>query len=224
MKKSFLSTLLKSAVVALVIPFALSAQANEALKDINKMKTIKITENKEYNVIPNPIATSSGEKIEVREFFWYGCGHCYSFEPDIIRWQNNMPSDANYIATPAPLGGWEIHARLYYALAAINKIDEMHAKIFHAIHEEGNRLSNEGDIAKFLTDNNIDAELVIATMDSFAVNSQITNAYNDFKAAGLTGVPSIVVNGKYVTSPSHAGSNDRAIDVINALVKKSVNE
>lgn len=224
MKKSFLSTFIKSAFVAVIIPFAFSAQANEALKDINNMKTISISEGKDYTVIANPINTTSGDKIEVREFFWYGCGHCYSFEPDLIRWQNNMPADANYIPTPAPLGGWEIHARLYYALAALNKIDETHAKIFDAIHKDGNRLSNEASITDFLNANGIDAELVIATMDSFAVSSQITNAYNAFKDAQLNGVPSIVVNGKYVTSPSQAGSNARTIDVINALVKKSVNE
>jgi len=165
--------------------------------------------------------TSTGDKIEVLEFFWYGCPHCYSFEPYLNAWKKSLPSNVEFIRVPAIFrADWEIQARAYYALSNMGVIEDVHEKIFSAIHKDKQRLDKKERIVDFLVKNGIDRKKFLEEYDSFAVDGMVRKAKKKIKAYQIQGVPSVAVNGKYVTSGSMAGSYDNMINIINYLIKK----
>ena len=165
--------------------------------------------------------TDSGNKIEVLEFFWYGCPHCYSFEPNLVAWKKTKPANVEFIRVPAIFRpDWEVQARTYYALENMGAIEDLHGKIFAAIHKDKKRLNKKELLVDFVERNGVDREKFLAEYSSFAVDGKVRKAKKKLKPYQIQGVPSIAVNGKYLTSGSMAGSYDNMIKIINHLVEK----
>jgi len=165
--------------------------------------------------------TSSGEKVVVEEFFWYGCPHCSTFEPYLKSWDKTKPANVELARVPAIFRPeWEVQARAYYALSNMGKIDDLHEKIFTAIHKNKKRLDKKESLIDFIVENGVDRKKLMEEYNSFAVDGMVRKAKKKIKAYQIQGVPSVVVNGKYLTSGSMAGSYDNMIKITNYLIAK----
>lgn len=174
----------------------------------------------EYKVLPEQ-ATDSGDKIEVLEFFWYGCPHCYTFEPYINAWKKSKPANVEFSRVPAIFRpDWEVQARTYYALSNMGVIESMHEKIFAAIHKDKKRLDKKEALTDFIVKNGVDRKKFEAEYNSFSVDSMVRKAKKLQTAYKIEGVPSIAVNGKYLTSGSMSGSYQNMVNILDYLVKK----
>ena len=179
-------------------------------------------EGKHYKLIDQP-RTIDSDKIEVLEFFWYGCPHCYSFEPYISKWRQSKPDNIEFVRVPAtfqPL--WTLHARAYYALQLLGVGEEIHPKFFSEIHNNKppNYMKTFDALTVFVQQYGVERADFIDAMNSFSVESNVrkaTKLVTDYK---LSGVPAIAVNGKYLVSASMAGSYDNMIKIMNYLIEK----
>ena len=177
---------------------------------------------KHYLEISPPQPQMRGDdKIEVIEFFWYGCPHCYQFHPVIEKWKKSIADDVRFIPVPASLNpGWQNHARAYFAAEQLGVLDKIHDPLFKEIHENKRRLVKRGDLADFAAKQGIDKKKFLSTMKSFGVENALLQSQQMSRAMKITGVPAVVVGGKYLTSGAMAGSYPRVIKVINQLVEK----
>ncbi len=174
-----------------------------------------------YDVITPRTWTADSSKIEVAEFFWYGCGHCYNFEPMIQQWKKNMPDDVSFRGIPAIWRkGMDLHAKAFYTAEALGVLDKMHLVIFQAMNVDRKRLSSKAEIEALFTANGVDAEKFSKTFDSFGIDSQVRKAEAQGKSAGLTGTPALMVNGKYYVSGRKAGGQAEMLKVVDFLVAK----
>ncbi|MDH5184167.1 MAG: DsbA family protein [Gammaproteobacteria bacterium] len=165
--------------------------------------------------------TSSGGKIEVVEMFWYGCPHCYNFEPHIKQWKKSLPKDVSFIRVPAIFNDkWALHARAYYTAEALGVLEKIHQPLFDAMHKKNQRLDNQGKLAEFFSKHGISKDKFNSTFHSFAVNSKVNWAKHLTTAYKIDGVPTMIVQGKYRTSASLAGGHKEVIEVVNDLVAK----
>jgi len=178
------------------------------------------TEGVNYKKI-TPQPTDTGSKIEVLEFFWYGCPHCYAFEPYINAWKKTKPANVEFVRVPAIFRpDWEVQARAYYALSNMGVVEELHEKIFNAIHKNRKRLNKKNLITDFVVENGVDRKKFEAEYSSFSVDSMVRKAKKKQTAYKIQGVPSVAVNGKYLTSGSMSGSYENLIKIIDYLVAK----
>lgn len=178
------------------------------------------TEGVEYKKL-TPQPTDTGDKIEVLEFFWYGCPHCYSFEPYINAWKKTKPANVEFVRIPAIFRpDWEVQARAYYALSNMGVIEDMHGKIFTAIHKDKKRLNKKELLTDFVVKNGVDRKKFEEEYNSFAVDSMVRKAKKKQAAYKIQGVPSVAVNGKYLTSGSMSGSYDNLIKIVDYLIEK----
>ena len=168
-------------------------------------------------------ATETGDKIEVLEFFWYGCPHCYSFEPYIKAWKKTKPANVVFKRVPAIFRpDWEVQARAYYALSNMGVIEAQHGKIFEALNKKKSRLklNTKELITDFVVKNGVDEKKFLAEYSSFAVDSMVRKAKKKQAGYQIQGVPSIAINGKYLTSGSMSGSYENMIKIIDALIER----
>ena len=174
-----------------------------------------------YDLINPPVRAVNPNKIEVAEFFWYGCGHCYSFEPNLEQWKSNMPEDVSFRGIPAVWAQkMELHAKAYYTADALGVLDTMHPIIFQAMNVDGKPLASEAEIAALFTANGVSEEDFTKAFNSFGVNSQVSQGIAVGKAAQITGTPALMVNGKYHVSSRKAGGQAEMLEVVNYLVEK----
>lgn len=174
-----------------------------------------------YETLQSPQQTVNPEKIEVIEFFWYGCPHCFQFEPHISEWVKNKPDNVEFIAMAPPLNpAWKIHSQAFYAAEVLGVLDQFHESMFNAIHKDKKAMRKPKDIAKFAETLGIDGELFEETMKSFAVDAKIRQSIQKARDVGISAVPTVIVNGKYRTSGSVAGSYPALIGVLNQLIVK----
>ena len=172
-----------------------------------------------YTLIEPPLNTASAESVEVMEFFWLGCPHCYSLEPNMLAWEENMPANVSFVREAPPLNpSWEEHSRGFYAAQLLGEEHGFVKAMFNAIHENKKRMRNPKDIAKLAGGLGMDEEKFLKTMQSFAVQTRMNRAMQLARGARISGVPAIVINGKYLTSASAAGGNAAIIDVINETI------
>ncbi len=174
-----------------------------------------------YTKLAQPVAVSvPAGKIEVIEFFSYGCPHCFALEPTLESWAKRLPSDVVFKRVPVGFNAlYENYQKIYYALEAMGQLDAMHRKVFSAIHQQRLRLDKEADIAAFMTANGIDGAKFIEHYKSFSVQTKARQAQQLMQAYKIDGVPAMAVQGRYVTSGAQAGSNERALAVTDALVQ-----
>ncbi|MEX2523767.1 MAG: thiol:disulfide interchange protein DsbA/DsbL [Gammaproteobacteria bacterium] len=174
-----------------------------------------------YRQISPTQPTQTDDKIEVVEIFWYGCPHCYDFEPHIERWHENAPDDVAFRRMPAVLNqSWIPHARAYYTAAKLGVLEQIHKPLFDALHRERKRIFSESDLRDFFVSRGVDGGDFTRVYNSNEVETKIKQAYFMARNYKLTGVPSVVVNGKYMTSASMTGTYEKLIQVIDHLVEK----
>ncbi|HSG64315.1 MAG TPA: thiol:disulfide interchange protein DsbA/DsbL [Gammaproteobacteria bacterium] len=164
--------------------------------------------------------TSSGpDKIEVAEIFWYGCPHCYTFDPYLESWKQALSADVSFVRLPALWNpALQLHARIYYTAEALGKLDEMHSAVFREMHVNRNSLSDPIAIRDFFGTFGVDAATFDKTFESFAVHTKIQRADELARRYRVSSVPTVIVNGKYTTNATMAGSYPDLLEVINELV------
>jgi thiol:disulfide interchange protein DsbA len=159
--------------------------------------------------------------IIIYEFFWYGCPHCYNLEPTMDRIEADLEKDTKVVKLPVALrDSWIPHAKLYYALKQMDKIDQVHNLIFEEIHLEDNRLNTEQQMIDFLGKHGIDTDKFIEKYNSFGTEARIKKASNLAKKYQIDSVPTIIINGKFLTSGSYVSSYDELYSVVNLLVER----
>jgi thiol:disulfide interchange protein DsbA len=196
---------------ALILTGALSGNALAA----------QFQEGVQYQRVVPQQPTSTDDKVEVVEMFWYGCPHCYRLEPYVKRWLKRKPAAAKFVRMPAIFRPeWEIHARAYYTAEILGVVDKVHDEIFEAIHEKRQRLNNEAAIMAFFTQHGVSEKDFKRVFHSFAVETKVRRSKDMSRRYGIKGVPSLIVNGKYRTSGQDAGGNAKIFRVVNYLVEQ----
>jgi len=152
-----------------------------------------------YQAVTPEQPGADGKQVKVMEFFWYGCVHCYAFEPHLKKWLEQKPENVDFEQVPAMFNRPDVvlHAKTYYALNLIGAKPEIHAKIFHAMHEEKRRMRTAEEMEEFLEGNGVDMEKFRKAMKSFAVQTSARKAAVLAENYNLRGVPSLAVDGKY---------------------------
>jgi thiol:disulfide interchange protein DsbA len=169
---------------------------------------------------PAPVAAPAG-KIEVVEFFSYACPHCNALEPTLDAWMKKLPSDVVFRRVPVGFSAaYESLQKLYYGLEAMGKLDEMHRRVFAAIHLQRQRLDREADQVAFLNANGVDGAKYAKLTKEFFVVTKLQQAKKLVDAYKVDGVPTLGVQGRYFTSGGMAGDNERALAVVDFLVQK----
>ena len=175
----------------------------------------------DYERVNPPQDTANPDKIEVLEMFWYGCPHCFRLEPRIKQWLTTKPDDVEYVRLPAIFRPqWELHARVYYTAELLGVLDATHDALFNAIHAERRPLNDEASIADFFAEHGVDRQKFLDTLHSFAVDTKVRRAQLMTNRYGATGVPTIIVNGKYRTDGNLARSYDNIMRVVDRLIEQ----
>lgn len=176
---------------------------------------------KQYVQLSSAVPVAVPGKIEVVELFWYGCPHCYDFEPTINPWVEKLPKDVNFVRIPAMFGGpWDAHGQLFLTLEAMGVERKVHAAVFEAIQKEHKKLLTPEEMADFVATKGIDKDKFLATFNSFAVKGQIAKARELAKKYEISGVPTMIVNGKYRFDLGTAGGPEATLDVADQLIAK----
>tara|TARA_R110002073_G_scaffold105178_1_gene238003 strand:+ start:1337 stop:1933 length:597 start_codon:yes stop_codon:yes gene_type:complete len=178
-------------------------------------------EGEHYERITPEVATQADGKIEVVEVFWYGCHHCYSFEPDIKKWLKSKPDNVEFRRVPGVFArNWIPHARAYYTAEILGVTDAIHTPLFEAIHDEGKRIGDEDSLARFFAEHGVAEADFREAYNSFSVDTKTRQALVASKEYGISGVPSVIVNGRYRTSARLAGTYENLLKIVDALVDK----
>lgn len=175
----------------------------------------------DYRTIDDADSPGDSDKVQVTEFFWYGCPHCYRFAPRIEEWRQAKSDNVEFRHMPAVLSEqWALHGRAFFAAKALDVLDEFHMPMFKAMHEDGKRMRSEEEIGEFVDslDLDVDGEEFVDAMDSLGVDTRMQRAKELQQKYGVSGTPSVVIDGRYLTSGSQAGSFDRMIEVIDERV------
>lgn len=160
-------------------------------------------------------------KIEVAEVFWYGCPHCYAFEPILESWLKTKPDDVVFRRIPGVLNkNWVPHAKAYFTAEKLGILEKIHKPLFDAIHKERRRIFTEDQLRDFFEEQGVDPDEFNKIYNSDEVETKTKQAFFLARGYRLTGVPSVVVNGKYLTSGSLAGSYENLLKVVNYLIEK----
>ena len=174
-----------------------------------------------YDVLQPPQLTETGDRIEVVEVFWYGCPHCYTFLPFMESYDDRKPGYVEVRRMPAIFrDNWDAHARAYYTAMLLGVTDRTHRALFEEIHEHGKPTDDKESLAAFFERHGVDRAEFEGTYDSFAVESLVRKSVVMQKRYGVTGTPSVVVNGKYRVSGQRAGSHESVIAVVAGLVER----
>ena len=182
----------------------------------------EIVEGRDYTVLPHPQPTHSGNNIEVIEFFWYGCPHCYQLHPHIKAWLKQMPKDVSFRYVPAIFRpNWVPAAKIFYALEVLGIRDKLHDKVYDAIHLDKIDLNKEDVLFDWVAKQGVDRQKFINAYNSFSVQNQdVPRSMNMSKSYNLAGVPAVVVDGKYVTSGRMGGTPQDTIRIVDELIEK----
>lgn len=165
--------------------------------------------------------TQDQTKVEVIEFFWYGCPHCYSFEPILDEWLKNLPENVDFIRQPAIFSAsWEAGARAFFIAEALGITDQVHAAIFDTLQKERKPLDTEDQMKQFFMAHGVSEEDFNQNYNSFFVQTRMGQAESMPARYGVTGVPAIIINGKYRTNGTLAKSHAGIIAVMNALIEQ----
>ena len=179
-------------------------------------------EGTQFSRVEPPVPPAATGKIEVLEFFSYACPHCNAFEPSVEAWSKKLPADVAFRRVPVHfLMNAENFQRTYYALETLGQVDAMNRKVFAAVHVDRLRLDKPDEIAALVAKNGGDAAKFLSAFNSFSVATSVTRAKKLTESYKLDGVPSMAVQGRYVTSPGQAGNAERALAVVDFLVGRA---
>ena len=203
--------LILSAALVSASLFGMSAQAAD----------VPLVAGETYVELSNPVPVAQPGKIEVVELFWYGCPHCYSFEPVINPWAEKLPADVHFVRIPAMFGGpWDAHGQMFLTLEAMGVENKVHSAVFNAIQKDRKPLTKPDEMADFLATQGVDKDKFLATFNSFAIKGQIVQAKELAKKYEVSGVPTMIVDGKYRFDLGTAGGPEEALNVADQLIAK----
>ena len=174
-----------------------------------------------YETLSPAQPVQNPDKIEVIEFFWYGCPHCYSLEPSMVAWLKTKPANVEFIRQPAVFSDlWGKHAKAFFTAEALGVGEKVHADFFDAIQNKKQKLTSEDELAKFFVAHGVKDEDFRSAYNSFLVDAKMRQAETMAARYGITGVPAIIVNGKYRVTATTAKSQDNMIAVTNQLIQQ----
>lgn len=184
---------------------------------LSSLAHANFVEGKDYRVLAKP-ENIAGDVIVVREFFWYGCPHCYSLEPHMQKWAKTRAKDVAFFRTPAAMNPtWEIPARGFYAAQLMGFEEKTHQALFDTIHKDGKPVDrSQASLADWYASQGVDKAKFNSLFNSFAVTTKIERSKNGAKNYQLTGVPAVVVHGKYVVT----GEDGKVPQVVDFLINK----
>jgi thiol:disulfide interchange protein DsbA len=173
-------------------------------------------------IIPAQPTEAPKGKIEVVELFWYGCPHCYRFQPYMERWLKQKPADVVYRRMPAILGDhWALLAKAFYTAEALGIADRIHRPLFDAIHAQKRRMDSEDDIMKFFAEQGVSNDDFRKTFNSFWVDAKVRAAREMSRRYQAQATPSVVINGKYILNPDNSDGNfNTMIKIMDYLIDK----
>ena len=178
-------------------------------------------EGKDFMRVAQPVPMT-GDKVEVVEFFGYWCPHCHAFEPALDAWVKKLPATVNFRRMPVAFNAAQEPAqRLYFGIEALGLVDTLHRKVFAAMHVERKRLDKDSEIADFAKANGVDPAKLQDAMKSFSVATKMRQSRQLSEAYRIDGVPTLGIHGRFMTSPSIAGSQERALAVADALIAQA---
>lgn len=210
MNRRDFTTLAMTAGAAVLLPCAAHAQGGPV-------------EGRDYVKLSQRQPTQDPKRIEVVEFFWYGCPHCHAFEPMLEAWVKKLPPDVNFRRLPVAFREvpFVLHQKLYFAIEAMGLVDSLHRKVFNAMHVERLPLNSPEAIGDFVAKNGVDKAKFLDLMNSFAVQTKARQAAALSAGYKIDGTPAMGINGSYYTSGSLAGSAERALAVTDYLIGQS---
>ncbi len=179
-------------------------------------------EGKDFLRLKDPVAVASSGKIEVLEFFGYWCPHCASFEPVLEAWVKALPADIHFRRIPVAFSvPQEFYQKLYFGIEALGQVPALHGKVFAAMHGQRQRLDKDGEISALATAHGVDGAKLLDAMKSFSVATKINQARQLLQAYKVDSVPMLAVHGRFTTSPSTAGTPERALQVVEWLAQRA---
>lgn len=172
-----------------------------------------------YETLAPAQPVQNPDKIEVIEFFWYGCPHCYSLEPSMVEWLKTKPANVEFIRQPAVFSDiWGKHAKAYFTAEALGVLEKVHADFFDTIQNKKQKLVSEDELAKFFAEHGVKDEDFRNAYNSFLVDAKLRQAEAMGPRYGITGVPALIINGKYKVTGQSAKSQTNMISVTNELI------
>jgi protein dithiol oxidoreductase (disulfide-forming) len=175
-----------------------------------------------FDAVAQPIATDNAAKIEVMEIFWYGCIHCYDMEKPLAAWVKKLPADVYFKRMPGlPNASWAPMAKAFYAMETLGVAEKLHTPLFEAVHKSKSLspTDEKAVIAWVTQQSGMDKTKVEGAFKSFTINTNLNRAAQVFRASGATGVPSLVIDGKYITSSTMNGGNEQALKVADYIIQ-----
>ena len=183
--------------------------------------SVNYVEGTDYDLITPALRTANPDKVEVVEFFWYGCGHCFTFEPVISQWKKALPEDVEFLGSPAVWNDlMKLHAQAYYTAEVLGVLDTMNKVLFQAMNVDKKRLGSEGEIQALFVANGVSAADFNKAFGSFGVSSMVRQGEARARSAKITGTPEMMVAGKYRISTRKSGSQAGMLKVADFLIAK----
>ena len=197
---TFITSYLRLAAVLLAFTISSSAAA-------------QLVAGRDYRVISPAQPAESGKKVEVLEFFWYGCPHCNALQPSLKAWLKQKPADVEFRRVPAVLADtWVPLTRAFYALEATGTLEKLHPEVFTAIHEKSVRLQEPKVLFDWVAQNGVDRQKFADAYGSFGVQSRTQRSVDMTRNYDISGTPTITVDGKYLVAPSMTLKPNRDVD------------
>jgi thiol:disulfide interchange protein DsbA len=211
--------------------FVAAAAATLPVLALAQTTSGRFEEGMEYRQLRPPLPTDGGERVLVLDFFQYSCPHCFAFLRGMEGWRARHAGEIVYRRQPINWDREKVnHTRLFYALAQLERLEDMHERVFREIHinranldpENRNRfMLRPDDIAGFMAANGIDREAWKAAFESAAVSAEVERAVQTWKAYGVESTPSVALDGRYLTSPTMIGSRDGTLVALDTLLQRA---
>ncbi|MBK5970419.1 MULTISPECIES: thiol:disulfide interchange protein DsbA/DsbL [Thiorhodovibrio] len=227
-------SLIRQPLLLLILIFAASGVALASDINSDDINPGDIDEGIDYRLVEHPQRVESAgddaspgkqDEVEVVEFFWYGCPHCYHLEPELKEWLARQPEQVHFRRMPAANSArWVNHAKAFFAAEQIGALEQLHEPLFKALQEERRPLFSDEELIAFAAEQGVDEDAFRAAYESFPVDMQVRKSADLATRYGITGVPALVVNGAYVTSPTQTGSRARTFEVIDALIAREMQD
>lgn len=176
-----------------------------------------------FQTLEPAIPTDNKDKLEVIEFFHYGCPHCRAFDPLLEPWVKRLPADVVFVRVPAIWGNTQLAklAQLYYAIEVSGKVEQLHGKVFAAVQDDKVPLHTEDGVREWVAKQGVDAKALMDAYKSFGVQSMLKRADQVARAYKIQGVPTMAVDGRYLTSASMTGSHEATLKVVDTLLGRA---
>jgi thiol:disulfide interchange protein DsbA len=187
-------------------------------------KADELKQGQDYARVVPPQPAGGDGKVEVLELFWYGCSHCYQFEPYIKDWLKRKPDYVEYVRLPAIFGSpaWRLHATAFYTAQVLGVGEKIHEPLFDAIHKHKRRLKTEDQLMEFFVEHGVSEEDFKKTFKSFAVQAKVRRAADLTRRYGAEGVPTMIVNGKYRVDGPMAKNYGNLLKIVDQLAEQEV--